>query len=67
MGKDLKIKEIKLRRLMEDLELPGIILSSQTNFLWLTGGRRNDILKSEDVSLVYLFISSLNSHVSFLS
>ena len=57
MGKDLKIKEIKLRRLMEDLELPGIILSSQTNFLWLTGGRRNDILKSEDVSLVYLFIS----------
>lgn len=54
---ELEIKETRIRNLLEKKNLSGILLSKQTNFLWFTGGRRNDVIKNDDVSLVYLFIT----------
>jgi len=57
LKKDIEIKENKVRELLASKGLTGVILSSQTNFLWFTCGKRNDILKNEDISLVSLFIT----------
>lgn len=54
---DIVIKENKIRELLADRGLSGVILSTQTNFLWFTCGKRNDVLKNADASLVYLFIT----------
>ncbi len=56
--KDLEIKEVKTRELLLQKGLSGVILSTQTNFLWFTGGRRNEVLKNADISLVNLFITT---------
>ena len=53
----MQIKEDKIRELLAERGLGGIILSTQTNFLWFTSGKRNDVLKNADISLVNLFIT----------
>lgn len=58
MNKEVKLKEEKVQNLIKAKNLSGIILSSQTNFLWFTGGKRNDVVRNDNVSLVYLFITS---------
>ena len=55
--KELRIKEKRIVNLLQCKYLSGILLSTQTNFLWFTGGRRNDVIKNDDISLVYLFIT----------
>ena len=60
---EIEIKTVKLRQLINRKQLSGIILSSQTNFLWLTGGRRNEVIKNCDISLVYLFITKDNKYL----
>ena len=57
MISEIEIKRNKLKRLIIKKNLFGILLSTHTNFLWFTGGRRNDVLKNDNVSLVYLFIT----------
>ena len=52
---NLKIKNLK--NLMLEKNFDGILVSRQTNFLWLTGGKRNNVIKNDDVSSVYLFIT----------
>ena len=54
---EIEIKTEKLRQLINRKQLSGILLSSQSNFLWLTGGRRNEVIKNFDISLVHLFIT----------
>jgi len=54
---EFQIKEERIRDLIERKNLAGIILGTLTNFLWLTGGRRNQIIKNADISLVYLLIT----------
>jgi len=54
---ELQIKEERIRDLLERNNYAGIILSTLTNFLWLTGGRRNQIIKNADISLVHLLIT----------
>ncbi len=63
MLKEIEIKINKLRRLIAQKQLSGVLLSSQTNFLWLTGGRRNEVVKNYDISLVYLFITKDNKYL----
>jgi Xaa-Pro dipeptidase len=46
-----------LKEIMEDNGLDGIIISKRTNFLWLTDGKSNNVIRDEDFSLVYLFIT----------
>jgi len=54
---EFQIKEERIRGLLERKNLAGIILGTLTNFLWLTGGRRNQIIKNADISLVHLLIT----------
>jgi Xaa-Pro aminopeptidase len=54
---EYQIKERRLRDLLERRNLAGIILSTLTNFLWLTGGKRNQIIQNADISLVHLLIT----------
>jgi len=54
---EIELKSNKLKELIMAKGLFGVILSAHTNFLWFTGGRRNDVLKNENVSLVHLFIT----------
>ena len=54
---ELKIKEDKIRKIIEENKLAGILLATRTNFLWFTGGKRNDVINNNDTSLVYLFIT----------
>jgi Xaa-Pro aminopeptidase len=54
---ELQVKEKRIRDLIERKNFVGIILSTQTNFLWFTGGRRNQIIKNADTSLVHLVIT----------
>ena len=63
MTTEFKIKLSKLQNLICYKNLSGIILSKQTNFLWITGGKRNDVIKNEDVSLVYMFITENNKYL----
>lgn len=63
MHSDLVIKEQRVYELIDKLNLSGILLSKQTNFLWFTGGNRNDVIKNEDISLVYLFITKDNKYL----
>ncbi|MCL6087230.1 MAG: aminopeptidase P family protein [Actinobacteria bacterium] len=57
MEKEIEIKQSGVKNFLEENNFEGIILSRQSNFLWFSGGRRNDVIKNEDVSLVYLFIT----------
>lgn len=63
MHSDLVIKEQRVYELIDKLNLSGILLSKQTNFLWFTGGNRNDVIKNEDNSLVYLLITKDNKYL----
>jgi Xaa-Pro dipeptidase len=54
---EFQIKVKSIRDLFEKKNLSGIILGTLTNFLWLTGGRRNQIIKNADISLVHLLIT----------
>ena len=57
MDKEIDIKHARLRDYLNLKNLKGILLSRQTNFLWFTGGKLNDVIKNDDTSLVYLFIT----------
>ena len=63
MLEEIEIKTAKLGQLIKRKQLSGILLSSQTNFLWLTGGRRNEVIRNCDISLVYLFITKDNKYL----
>jgi Xaa-Pro dipeptidase len=60
---ETEIKHNKLKELIIKKNLSGILLATQTNFLWFTGGHRNDVLKNENYSLVYLFITEDNKYL----
>ncbi|MCL6087596.1 MAG: aminopeptidase P family N-terminal domain-containing protein, partial [Actinobacteria bacterium] len=57
MEKEIDIKHLRLKKYLKLKNLEGILFSRQTNFLWFTGGKLNDVIKNDDTSLVYLFIT----------
>ena len=58
MEKEIDIKHSKVRDLLASSGTEGILLSRQSNFLWFTGGKLNDVIKNNDISLVNLFITN---------
>jgi len=54
---EIDIKHSRLKSLFAYNDLSGILLSKQSNFQWFTGGKMNDVIKNEDKSLVFLFIT----------
>lgn len=57
MKKEIDIKHSRLKSYLKLKNLKGILFSKQTNFLWFTGGKLNDVVKNDDNSSVYLFIT----------
>ena len=57
MEKEIDIKHSRVRDLLASKNIEGILLSRQSNFLWFTGGKLNDVIKNNDISLVNLFIT----------
>lgn len=57
MEKEIDIKHQKIKNFLEESSLNGVIFASQTNFLWLTGGKLNNVIRNNNVSLVYLLFS----------
>jgi Xaa-Pro aminopeptidase len=45
---EFRAKERRLRRLMDERGFPHLLLASQANFSWLTGGRGHILLASEE-------------------
>ena len=54
---DIDLKHEKIKNFLDFNGLEGLIFASQTNFLWLTGGRLNNVIRNDDISLVYLFLT----------
>ncbi len=54
---DFRQKLKKLIEVIDKRSLSGIVISTQTNFKWLTSGRNNPILKNSDVALASLVIT----------
>src|SRR5665811_1746371 len=57
MEKEIDIKHSGVRDFLASKNIEGILLSRQSNFLWFTGGKLNDVIKNNDISLVNLFIT----------
>src|SRR4030095_16708448 len=57
MNSELEKKTERLRRVIRDEDLGGILLNSQHNFAWLTGGRSNGIDFSRDNGACYLLVT----------
>ena len=54
---DIEVKLNKIRTLLNRKGISGIILSTKKNFMWLTGGRNNDVVKNIETTLVYLLVN----------
>lgn len=57
MEKEIDIKHSRVRDLLVSKNIEGILLSRQSNFLWFSGGKLNDVIRNNDISLVNLFIT----------
>ncbi len=56
-------KEIKIKNLMKENGLEALLLGTRANFLWATGGKRNDVIKNEDTCLAYLFFTENSKYL----
>ncbi len=54
---ELQIKHDKIKKLLGEKKLDGVIFTTHSSFKWLSCGRTNDVLKNENASLVYFFIT----------
>ncbi len=55
--RELQIKHDKIKKLLNEKNLDGVIFTTHSSFKWLSCGRANDVLKNENASLVYFFIT----------
>lgn len=61
--KEIEIKRNKLLKLIEIKNISGILLSKKCNFRWLTGGHDNNVIRTEDSPLVYLYIDKSGNYI----
>ena len=54
---ELQLKHDKIKKLLKEKNLDGIVFTTHSSFKWLSCGRVNDVLKNENASLVYFFIT----------
>jgi antitoxin VapB len=60
---EIKIKDARIKQLLEEKKLAGILLSKLSSFLWFPDGKRNQVIKNEDISLVYLLITKSTKYL----
>lgn len=53
----------KIRAFLSKKNLSGILLSTKKNFLWLTDGKNNNVVKNIEAFLVYLLINKDNKYL----
>lgn len=63
MTKEIEIKHEKVKRLLTSRKLSGLLLAKQSNLHWFTGGKMNNIIKNEDISLIYLYITEKKKYL----
>ena len=56
-NKEIQLKHDRVRELLMSSRLDGLLFAKNSNFKWFSGGKLNDVIKNEDTSLVYLFIT----------
>ena len=54
---EIQIKHNRVVQLLESNDLDGLLLAKHSSFKWFTCGGMNDVIKNEDISLLYLFIT----------
>ena len=66
MGKaeEIRVKEEKVRRLMEEQGLGGIVLSSQANFAWITAGGDNHVVTCSEAGVASVVIAPEAKYVA---
>jgi len=61
--KETEIKRDKLLKLINTKNISGVVLSKKWNFRWFTGGHDNNVVRTEDSSSVYLYISKSGNYL----
>ncbi len=54
---EVQIKHEKIKKLLDQKGLEGIVFTTHSSFKWLSCGRTNDVIKNDNASLVYFFIT----------
>ncbi len=57
MSEEIDIKHSRIKKLLASRKLSGLLLAKQSNLHWFTGGKMNDVIKNEDISLIYIYIT----------
>ncbi len=60
---EIDLKHKKIARILKNNDLEGVLFSTQTNFKWFTGGKLNNVIRNEDISLVYLLITDSKRYI----
>lgn len=57
LNEEIEIKHSRVRKLLESRKIDGLLLSRHSSFKWFSCGHKNDVIKSDDTSLVNLLIT----------
>ncbi len=57
LSRELQIKFNRIIKLLDEKGFDGIVFTTNSNFKWLSCGRTNDVIKNDNASLVYFFIT----------
>ena len=60
---EIQIKHNRVVQLLESSDLDGLLLAKHSGFKWFTCGGMNDVIKNDDTSLLYLFITPANRYL----
>jgi len=60
---EIQEKKARIRRLMEQQQLDGILFRRQCNFSWLTGGGLSSVVTASDTGMASLLITSNKDYV----
>src|SRR3990172_5378357 len=56
-SRELQIKHNKITKLLEEKGYDGMVFTTNSSFKWLSCGRTNDVIKNDNASLVYFFLT----------
>ena len=55
--REIQIKHEKIKKLLDEKGLDGILFTTNSSFKWLSCGGTNDVIKNDNASLVYFFLT----------
>ena len=54
---ELQIKHTRIKKLLDEKGLDGMVFTTNSSFKWLSCGGVNDVIKNDNASLVYFFLT----------